>query len=122
MKRIILVLTAIFIGLAARADYTVQTYQPMTPEQTVNYYGSQGYYNPGYCQGTYQNPYQGYYTNPYVNQGQYVNPYAYRNPYYLNRGYNAIPSVVNSIGASGGAGQIIKNVGQSMLYSMLRGY
>lgn len=128
MNRIILLLIAITIGLSANADYTVQTYQPLVPSQPIqpiDYTTNQPYmqtynqqYSPTYNQPYYQNPYQ------VQSQTQCVNPYQYQNPYTYgsNIPYSAINAATSSIGSGGVAPQIMKNIGKSMLYSMLRGY
>jgi len=122
MNRIILLLIAIAIGLSANADYTIQTSQPVYPAQT---YGQQ-YIQP-YNQVYNQNPYYQN-QNPYQYQAQCVNPYQYQNSYYgygnnsPYTGINPALSTLSGLGNTGGTHQIVKNIGQSMLYSMLRGY
>lgn len=70
------------------------------------------------------NPYtqynQAYYPNSY--QTQCISPYQYQNPYSYS---NNIPySITNPTvsGTTGGTSRILKNIGQSVLYSMIRGY
>lgn len=122
MNRIILFLVIVLVGAASYADYTVTTYQPWYNPQVAGYPAVQPYDTQQYNQGYYQNPYNAY--NPY--QAQCVNPYLYHRPYGYRSGlpYNALPSVVSGVGTgtTGGASQIAKNIGQSMLYSMMRGY
>ena len=145
MNKTILSLLVIAIGLSAQADYTVQTVQPLYPNQMAlpqNYATTQPYqqyqpyqnynqtYNQGYSQNPYQtqNQYQGQVQNPYL--GQYQNQYnPYSNPYgYGNN--NLQSTIVNSAvsglgrtnGVAGGASSIMRNVVQSMIYSKLRGY
>lgn len=109
------------IGAAALADYTVTTQELLPP----NVYSP---YNVP-CYGYPQNVNQGY----YVNQNQQVqyNPYNYRNPYgYRNYGY--IPPQISQLPysttdtttttANGIKNQIIRNIGQNILYSKLGGY
>lgn len=121
MNKIILFLIAVSIGLCAQADYTVQTYQPLYPAQPVGYPAIQPYaqqYNQQYNQGYYQNPYQAQYQGQYVNPYQYPRPYGYGN----NLPYTGMNSILPVSGNTGGTQQVVKNIGQSMLYSMLRGY
>jgi len=146
MKKIILLLAVILVGLSARADYTVTTTQPVYQapiQQPINYSALQPYaqpytqtygqnYGQNYVQ-PYTQQYNPYSQNPYQTsqcQGNYINPYQYRNQY----GYGASPygvggSVLSGLGGLGGLGGtstggagIVKNIGQSVLYSMLRGY
>ena len=130
MNKIIFTILAITIGLSANADYTVQTYQPI---QGVDYTNNQLYgqtYGQNYVQPysqTYgQNYNQPYYQNPY--QAQYntqcVNPYQNRNPYTYGNGLQStlVNSALSGIGSTGGTTGIAKNLGRSMLYSMIRGY
>lgn len=112
--KMILFLLTISIGLSAQADYTVQTYQPFYPAQAMNYSNIQPY-----NQGYYQNPYQT------QCQGQYANPYQYQTPYYgygNNSPYPLVNSAITGNGITNGTPQIVKNIGQSLLYSMIRGY
>lgn len=128
MNKMILLLITLSIGLSVQAfDWTsllstpyqsyqqyptYQSYQPYIPTQTVqtttgvDYSATQAYGQPYH---------QAYYQNPYQIQGQYVNPYQYRRPY----GYNIPYNVLNTT-TSGNS--VAKNIGQSVLYSMLRGY
>lgn len=119
MNRVILFLMVMIIGLAAHADYTVQTSQPLYPNPYVDPALASPYVQQ-YNQAYYQNPYQ------YQYQGQCVNPYQYRNPYMQARTlpYTAVNPAVSGLGTNttGGASQVVRNIGQSMLYSMLRGY
>lgn len=122
MNRLILLLMFISIGLSAQANYAIQTSQPLYPIQTAGYPLVQ----PQYTQGYYQNPYmaqnQQQYVNPYIYQQQCTNPYLYQRQYRNILPYQAANSSVlngdNTIGNQG----IMKNIGQSILYSMLRGY
>lgn len=125
MNRIILLLMLISIGLSAQADYIVQASQPILPDQT---------YPSLYPAGAVGYPLHRHYQNPYVvqDQQQYVNPYIYQqqcyNPYLYQRPYgNILPyqatnsSILNGDNTNGNQG-VMKNIGQSILYSMLRGY
>lgn len=121
MKKIIMLMGILAIGSSAFADYTVQTVSPAIPIQTYGSYYGQGYnqaYNPVYTQNYGQN----YYQNPYQTQCQ--NPYT--NPYYQYQRtypYGGINNPLSTLGnTTNGNNQIIKNIGQSVLYSMLRGY
>jgi len=127
MSRIILLLIAVTIGLAARADYTVTTQQPWY--QGAAYSMSQPYSQTTDTQAynqTYPQQYnQSYFQNPYQTQCQvpYVNPYQYRNPYSYgtNLPYGAVNSALTGLGSTGNS-SIVKNIGQSMLFSLMRGY
>lgn len=114
MNKIILFLMVILIGLSVNADGTAQTEQSLYPAQIVDYstipQPPQLYNNQGY----YQNPYQAQYQTPYIN------PYQYRMPYYS--GANILPYSLLGTGSTGGAQQIVKSLGRSILYSMMRGY
>lgn len=114
MKKTILFLMVILIGLSVNADDTTQTEQPIYPAQVVDYSTippSPQQYN---YQGYYQNPYQAQYPRPYIN------PYQYRMPYY--GGANILPYSILGTGSTGGAQQIMRRIGQSIIYSMMRGY
>lgn len=107
-----LLLVAILIGLSAKADYTVQTYEPFYPNP------AQPYYNQNYYANPYQAQYQTETANPYLYQQQCVNPY-------LNRRYGYpgyLPYSTLNGTTTGGAQGIVKNIGQSLLYSIMRGY
>lgn len=130
MNRLILLLVAVLVGLSANADYTVTTNQPLYPTPVGSYsIAQQPYmqqYNQGYYQNPYQNQYQGQYINPYQvgYQQQYANPYQYQMPYGYrsNSPYSVINSAISGLGATNGTQGIVKNIGQSILYSMVRGY
>lgn len=118
MNKGILLLIAISIGLSAYADYTVTTQQPLYNAPVVDYPMIQPYPQP-YAQPYYQNPYQAQY------QGQCVNPYQYQAPYLYRRNlpYTALNPAVTGLGTTTTTGgSVAKNIGQSILYSMLRGY
>lgn len=135
MSRAILILAIMFMGISARADIWsngyVQPLQPAVPAQPVQPDQFQNYH---YTMPGDQTYYQGQYPNPYQNQplSQVYNPYQYRpNPYaYNNYGYAVSPystlgSGLTGLTGLGGAGiknQIIRNVGQNMIYSLMRGY
>jgi len=115
-KKIILILTILTISLPTFADYTFQTVSPAYPVQ--QYYPQ--YNNPYYNQ-TYEQDYQNVYQNPYQTQCQmpYYNPYAYQRRIYP---YNLVnPNAANAANVTSG-NQVVKRLGQSVLYSMLRGY
>lgn len=111
-KRIIILLVAVLIGLSAHADYAVQTYQPLYPAPIGSYSAVQQPYAQQYNQPYYQNPYQAPYN-------------AYQSPYY-SYGNNVPYRITNNTGArlnnTSIPQQIVKNIGQSMLFSMMRGY
>lgn len=139
MKKIIFLLAVVSMNLSAQAfDWSsllsqpyqtyppnqqyqpYPSYQPFVPIQTsqvVNYPSNQTYeqsYNQEYSKSPYQAQYQTQYVNPY----QYQVPYGYANnmPYPVTN-----TSVSNTTGPTG---QIVKNIGQSLIYSMMnnRGY
>lgn len=134
MKKIMLLLIITSIGLSAQAfqwsNLLTQPYRPYSPYQpyipnqippvqttqvvdyATNQPYTQPYNNPIYCQAPYQAQYQ----------GQYVNPYQYRPYNYANSvPYAAINAATSGLGTAGGNG-IVKNIGQSVIYSLLRGY
>lgn len=139
MNKIILLLIVISMGLSAQAfDWTSLLYQPAQPyssyqqyptyqsyvpnqtiqnAQNIDYSATQAYGQP-YSQAYYQNPYQ------IQNQGRYINPYQYPRPYgYRNNlPYNVINTAVPALSTTTGTNSVAKSLGQSMLYSMLRGY
>lgn len=114
MNRLMLLLIAVLVGLSAQANYTVTTFQPFYPN-----------YQQPYNQYYYQQDNQDYSQNPYKTQcqQQYVNPYRYQNPYY---GYgNNLPYGIANVSGVNGSNvpqQIVRNIGQRMIYSMMRGY
>lgn len=124
MNKIILVLIAMAIGLSAQAlswkDFFYPTYQPGIPGQsikppfysTVQPYGqidtTQGYY--------YQNPYQTQCQVPYGSPDWYRRPYGYSSPYVI---VNPATSTTDN---TNGSSQVVRNLGQSVIYSMMRGY
>lgn len=135
MSRVILILSIMFLGLSARADVwsysqPLQPAVPAVPAQPADFNNYQ--YNQPYnqLQGQGQYPNNNYYNQPL---SQYNNPYQYRpNPYagYNNYGYATTPystvgSTLGGLSTLGGAGvknQIIRNIGQNVIYSMMRGY
>lgn len=111
MNKIILFLMVILIGLSVNADDTTQVEQPLYPAQVVDYStippSPPQYNNRGY-------PYQSQYQTPYIN------PYQYRMPYYSSA--SILPYSLLGTGSTDGAQQIVKSLGRSILYSMMRGY
>lgn len=135
MNKMILLLMALSIGLSVQAfDWTslispsyqpyqqyptYQSYQPYVPNQTIqttqgiDYTATQAYGQPYH---------QAYYQNPYQIQGQYINPYQYPRPYGY-RNYNLINTAIPALSTTTtGTSSVARNIGQSVLYSMLRGY
>ncbi len=114
MNRLLLLFISVLIGLSAQANYTVSTYQPFYPTYAQQYNQST---TQQYNQDCYQNPQQA------QCQQQYVNPYQYQNQYY---GYgNNLPYAINNISGLNSSTvprQIVRNIGQRMIYSMMRGY
>lgn len=130
MKRTIMVLTIFIIGSVAHAVGWAELLSPPYP-QTNSYVFPQtnGYSvvqsaNPTYDNMFYQDPNQvqcqASYVNPYLYRRPYgqINPYSYgTNPLFQNP-YNMTPNATTTnLG-----GQVVRNIGQSMLYSMMRGY
>lgn len=128
MSKIIFLLVVMAATLSAHADmwstYPHQAFQPyqqyqsQAPFQSVQSMGYAGnqLYGLQDAQGYYQNPYQT------QCQGQYINPYQYQRPYGSYSPYSVMNSALSGLGSGGGAQQVVKNIGQSVLYSMLRGY
>lgn len=120
-KKIILFLVLVLMGLSAKADYTITTQQPFYNPQAAAYYNAQQPYNQ-----TYNPQYnQGYTQNPYQYQQQCYNPYMYQRPYV---GYdNNLPNIVtntldSTTNTTSVPRQIARDLGQSVLLRMLRGY
>jgi hypothetical protein len=132
MKKIIIALSVFTIGLSAHAagwaellsspysenntyaapqTNTFSVVQPANPAYNNMFYQDP---NQVQCQAPYVNPYL--YRRPYGN----INPYSYRvNPLLQNPYTTTTTSTSTSTGVPT---QIVRNVGQSMLYSMMRGY
>lgn len=124
MKKIILCIITMTIGLSASAlSWLGNPYTPyqnptsIMPTQVVDYNNIQQNGQP-YTQTYIQTPYQTQCQSPGQYPGQYINPYNYQR--YGYGGYPIVNSTLN--GVAGGSNQIIKNIGRSMIYSMLRGY
>lgn len=113
-KRVILFLVLVLSGLSVQADYTVTTQKPFYNAQAAGCYPYAQTYNQQYNQGYYQNPYQ----------QQYYNPYLYRRPYIVNG--NNLPTIVTNTAdtttTTSVPRQVARNVGQAMMFRMLRGY
>lgn len=132
MSKLILTLTIIFCAISIQtkclADYTVTTQEPIQTGYYNNYPVANpsinsSYYAPGQNvnQVNYPNPYQCQYPNSY----QYQNPYAYNGygyGYPTGAAYPLINSGLTGLGATGAKGQIIRNIGQNVLFKLLRGY
>lgn len=130
MRKTIIALTIFMIGLSAHAvgwaellspsyapnnTYTVPQANTFSVVQPANpAYNNMFYQDPNQvqCQAPYVNPYL--YRRPYGN----INPYSYRvNPLMQNPYNSTVTTTSTSVPT-----QIVRNVGQSMLYSMMRGY
>lgn len=116
---IILFCPFLAISLSAKADDTAQTDQLSDPAQAVDYSVIPPYPQQYNSQDYYRNPYQVQYPRPYIN------PYLNSSPFY--GGINPLPSsllnpVMLGTGSTGAASQIIKSIGRSLMYSMIRGY
>lgn len=132
MKKIIIILSVILIGLSAKAfDWVGLGYQPYqqsnTPQTTT--FSVVQPANPSYDNMFYQSPNQVQCQAPYVNPYLYRRPYGYINPYNYTNPYNVTNPLVQSpynttttTTSSSVPTQIVRNIGQSMLYSMMRGY
>lgn len=129
MKKIIIAFIVFIIGLSAHAvgwaellsqpyaqnAYTVPQANTFSVVQPVNPAYNNMFYqdsNQVQCQAPYVNPYL--YRRPYGN----INPYYYRANPLLQNPYNTTTTTTSTSVPT----QIVRNVGQSMLYSMMRGY
>ena len=123
MDKIMFLLIVMAATLSAQADvwssYPNQVYQPYQLQNTFQSVQSPDYSITQPSSASYN---QGYYQNPYQTQclGQYINPY--QRPYGSYSPYNVAGSVLSGSGSMGGTQQIVRNIGQSLLYSVLRGY
>lgn len=119
MKKIILFSMLISIGLSAEAfSWQNLLFQPSStiiPGQPSTFSTIQPY-NQMYNNQYYQNPYQTQCQVPYVNPYLYQRRQSYINP------YNVINPIVPNQTTTGGASQAVKNIGQSLIYSMMQGY
>lgn len=128
MKKTLITFTVFIIGLSAHAvgwaellsqpygqnTYTVPQVNTFSVVQPANpAYNNMFYQDPNQvqCQAPYGNPYL--YRRPYG----VINPYSYRVNPLLQNPYNPTTTTSTSMPT-----QIVRNVGQSMLYSMMRGY
>ena len=129
MKKIIISLTVFMMGLSVHAaGWAELLSQPYS--QTDSYVVPQAngssvvQPNPTYNNMFYQDPNQVQcqvpYTNPYLYRRPYgqVNPYSYRVNPLLQSPYNTTPTAATTNLPN----QVVRNIGQSMLYSMIRGY
>lgn len=129
MKKIIVTLAFFVTGLSAyAAGWAELLSAPYAQNNTYTYPQTATYSvvqpaNPAYNNMFYQDPNQvqcqAPYVNPYLYRSPYgaINPYSYRvNPLWHNP-YSTTTTTSTSVPA-----QIVRNVGQSMLYSMMRGY
>lgn len=132
MLKIAFILTMILyisLPLSSLADTTFSTVEfpglsnnnpYLTASQPITSYCSppnQYYQNPYYYQHSYLNPIQPQYQNVY--------PYGYNNynqPLIPGVPYSVSSSNIAGFDNSGNKNQIIKNIGQNILYSLLRGY
>lgn len=133
MKKIIMTLVIFMMGLSVHAaGWAELLSQPYQPTDTYAVPQTGGYSvvqpaNPAYDNMFYQYPNQVQcqvpYTNPYLYRRPYgqINPYSYRanplNPL-LQSPYNTTPMSASTNLPK----QVVRNIGQSMLYSMMRGY
>lgn len=117
---------AMAVDLSAQAlswsGYPYSPYQNINPAQIIQQgqaidYSTNPVYGQNYNQPYVQNPYQTQCQYP----GQYINPYQYQR-YGYGTPYSTVNSALNGLNTVGGGNQIIKNIGRSMFYSMLRGY
>lgn len=112
MRKILSVFLFLLIGLTANADYSFQTYDTFYNPSYNSSYNS--FNNPSvktYTEEYYpNNPYHNHYTQQCVNPYQHRRRYKYRNnlPYLYG----------NNVSTNQG---VVRNIGQSLLYSMLRG-
>jgi len=128
MKKTIITLSVFIMGLSAHAGgwaellsspysqnsiYTTPQTNTFSVVQPTN-----PSYNNMFYQDSNQVQCQAPYNNPYLNRRPYgvINPYSGINPYNSINPYNTTTT------STSGTNQIVRNVGQSMLYSMMRGY
>lgn len=115
MQKIILILTIIFLYSSvvekAMADYSFSTVNPVQQPVYSDYYSNSNYPSQ-VIRHTYSNNVYPQCQYPYGYQYGYgYNPYA--NPYSL------INSGVLGLTNNGAKGQIIRNIGQNILYSLM---
>lgn len=132
MKKIIMALTIFMMGLSVHAaGWAELLSQPYQQTDTYVVPQANGYsvvqpvnspYNNMFYQDPNQVQCQAPYTNPYLYRRPYgvVNPYTGRiNPFIQNP---YAPNVTTTVNTTSVPNQIVRNIGQSMLYSMMRGY
>lgn len=128
MKKLILCIITITIGLTTSAfSWVNNPYSPypnVNPAQVVQPvdYNTVPPYGQPYPQTYIQTPYQTPYQTQCQYPGQYVNPYTYQRYGYGNNIVSPIINSVTGLGVTNGTNQIVRNIGRSMFYSMLRGY
>lgn len=129
MKKTLIALIIFMMGLSVHAaGWAELLSQPYSQTDTYVVPQTNGYSvvqpNPTYNNMFYQDPNQVQcqvpYSNPYLYQRPYgqINPYTARvNPMWQSP-YNTMPSSASTNLPK----QVVRNIGQSMLYSMMRGY
>lgn len=129
MKKIIISLTVFMMGLSVHAAGWAELLS--TPYSQNNSYvvpQANGFsvvqpnptYNNMFYQDANQVQCQVPYTNPYLYRQPYgqINPYSYRVNPLLQSPYNT----TTTSATTNLPNQVVRNIGQSMLYSMMRGY
>lgn len=125
---ILIAMLYISVSLSSLADTTFSTVELWGQPENNSYQITQPITS--YCSPPnqyYQNPYYPHsYLNPIHPQYQNIYPYGYTNygynrPVILGTPYSAESSNISTVG-SGSKNQIIKNIGQNIMYSLLRGY
>lgn len=112
----IMVLTLVFsVSSITLADTVFTTVTPISPISgnpiATNFYPSNNY-NQCYCQVPPPNPYYNQYPSPNCyNNYNYRNPYVYMNPYCTPYSVSDANGNVKT--------QIVRNIGQNLIYSLL---
>lgn len=130
MKKIIMVLIVFMMGVSVHAAGWAELLStPYSQNNTYVVPQANGFSvvqpaNPAYNNMFYQDPNQvqcqAPYANPYLYRSPYgqINPYSYRvNPMWQSPYNTTTTSTTTSL-----PNQVVRNIGQSMLYSMMRGY
>lgn len=130
MKKIIIVLSIFVMGLSVHAlgweDFGYSPYQQSVTTVQPGALSVVQPVNSPYNNMFYQDPNQVQCEAPYINPYLYRRPYGIINPYtgrinpVVQNPYNT--NVTTNTTTTSVPNQIVRNIGQSMLYSMMRGY
>lgn len=130
MKKTLITFIVFIIGLSAHAAGWAELLSPSYSQNNAytvpqtNTFSVVQPTNPAYNNMFYQDPNQVQCQAPYVNPYLYRRPYGVVNPYSYNvnplfqNPYNTTATTTSTSMPT----QIVRNIGQSMLYSMMRGY